>query len=106
MGKEDKLSIEDKIILTLVGLMAIAAVIGLSVIIYDFITDTEERYCGKVINIYKDEAGYKVSSQRHIVFYNDSLKRNVDVRVSNQQYVNTVIGQRICFDLKKWQLEE
>jgi len=66
----------------------------------------EVRYCGKVVKVYMTTAGYKVSPTRHIVFYNDSLKRNIDVRVTNQTFVNIVEGQRVCFDLNRMQLEE
>jgi hypothetical protein len=66
----------------------------------------EVQYCGKVVKVYMTSAGYKVPVTRHIVFYNDSLKRNIDVRVTTQTFVNIVEGQRVCFDLDAMQLEE
>lgn len=66
----------------------------------------EVQYCGKVVKVYMTTAGYKVSPSRHIVFYSDSLKRNIDVRVTNQTFVNIVEGQRVCFDLNRMQLDE
>ena len=73
---------------------------------FGFDNTREKSYCGKVIKCYITPAGYKVSPSRHVVFYNDSLKRNIDVRVTNQQFVNTKEGEYICFDLNRMQLEE
>lgn len=39
----------------------------------------ETLYCGKVIDKYIIPPGYKVAAQMHVVFYCDSLHRNVDV---------------------------
>lgn len=66
----------------------------------------ETQYCGKVVKCYMTTAGYKVPTSRHIVFYNDSLNRNIDVRVTNQTFVNITEGQIVCFDLNRMQLEE
>jgi len=87
-----------------VGLLIIYGIFSLVKVAIN--NNKETQYCGKVVKVYMTSAGYKVSSENHIVFYNDSLKRNVDVRVTNQTYVNTKEGQFICFDLNRMQLEE
>lgn len=66
----------------------------------------KKEYCGKVVKVYMVAAGYKVSANRHVVFYNDVLKRNIDVKVTNQTYVNVLEGQIVCFNLDRIQLEE
>lgn len=63
-------------------------------------------YCGKVTSIYRTDAGYKVSPQAHVIFYSDSLKRKIDVKVSNNTYANTQVGQPICFKLSKQDIKE
>lgn len=93
------------------NIIRLLVIIGLFIGIVKFIKfvieqNKETQYCGKVVSLYMTTAGYKVSSSKHIVFYNDSLKRNIDVKVTNQTYANVVKGQRICFDLNEMQLEE
>jgi hypothetical protein len=63
-------------------------------------------YCGTVVDKYITAAGYKVSAQRHVVIYNDSLSRNIDVRVTNQTYVNLEVGDKTCFELSESNLKE
>jgi len=38
--------------------------------------------------MYKTQAGYKVSGQKHIVFFCDSTQRYIDVEVTNNTYAN------------------
>jgi hypothetical protein len=61
-------------------------------------------YCGKVIEKYRTDAGYKSSPQWHIVYYCDSLKKNIDVQVTPNTYANIYIGKYTCFNLVKFQL--
>ncbi len=82
-------------------------VIGVGGLIKLGYDNTRERlYCGKVVRVYMTPAGYKVTPEKRVVFYNDSLKRNIDVKVTFQTYSNTKVGQRICFDLNRMELEE
>lgn len=88
-------------------ILFVSMVLIFSIIIPGYLTyenNKETQYCGNVVDVYMTQSHYGVT--RHVVFYCDSLKRNIDVRVTNQQYVNTKIGQKICFDLNKNQLEE
>lgn len=62
-------------------------------------------YCGKVVEKFRTDAGYKSSAQAHVVFYNDNLKRNIDVQVTWNTYANTYIGQNVCFELLKYQVK-
>ena len=66
----------------------------------------EKKYCGKVVEKFRTDAGYKSSPQAHVVFYNDSLKRNIDVKVTWNCYANTEVGEHICFDLFDRDLED
>ena len=84
----------------------ILIVVVIIVIILHFLFFEEEKnYCGKVINTYQTSQ-YKSSNEKHIVFYCHELKRNVDVRVTNNIFANTSQGQHVCFDLTQRQLEE
>lgn len=49
-------------------------------------------YRGKITQMYK-QAGYRGEVKNHVVFYCDSLKRKIDVEITNNQYVNLVVGQ-------------
>ena len=64
------------------------------------------RYCGKATSTYRTDAGYKVSPQAHVVFYCDSLKRKIDVKVSDNTYANTVVGESLCFKLSDEDLKD
>lgn len=66
----------------------------------------ENLYCGKVTKLYETAAGYKVASEKHIIFYNDSLKRNIDVEVTNNVYANTTENENICFYLTEYDLNK
>jgi hypothetical protein len=70
------------------------------------IDSKETRYCGKVVKVYMTGAGYKVHSEKRVVFYSDSLKRNIDVRVNFQTFSNTKIDEYVCFYLNERQLNE
>lgn len=65
------------------------------------VKDDEKMYCGIVIEKYRVLAGYKVKEQPRIVFYNDSLKRNIDVKVSYDTYSNTKVRESVCFHLRE-----
>lgn len=65
----------------------------------------EDKYCGTIIEKYRSPAGYKIHSKPHVVFYSDSLKRNVDVTVTDNTYVNSYVGKRICFQLSEYQIQ-
>jgi hypothetical protein len=66
---------------------------------------TEKRYCGKVTEMYRTDAGYKSSPECHIVFYSDSLHRKIDVKVTFNSYANVQVGEVVCFSLQDYQVE-
>lgn len=66
----------------------------------------EKECCGKVVKVYQTPAGYKVQPTNHIVFYNNALKRNIDVKITYNSYANMYVNKFVCFDLNKNQLEE
>lgn len=70
-----------------------------------FVRETKSRYCGVVNEMYRTSAGYKVREQPRIIFYNDSLKRNINIQVSYNTYSNTKIGEFVCFGLYKHNLD-
>ena len=53
---------------------------------------SKTEYRGKITQMYK-QAGYRGEVDNHVVFYSDSLKRNIDVVVTDNEYVNLVVGQ-------------
>lgn len=69
--------------------------------------DKKYRISGKVVNIflpvtsYHSKSGYYVDSDPHIVVYSDSLKRNVDIQVTWNCYVNMYVGKQVLFLLSK-----
>lgn len=65
--------------------------------------EQEKMYCDKVIEKYRTSAGYKVKGESHIVFYSDSLKRNIDLTVSDNIYANYFLKDNICFSLFEYQ---
>lgn len=62
-------------------------------------------YCGTVVEKFRTDAGYKSSPQAHIVFYCDSLHRNVDVQVTWNCYANVETGKSVCFELRNRDIE-
>lgn len=69
-------------------------------------SELEERtYCGKVVDKYRTSAGYKVYEEKHVVFFSDSLKRNIDIQVTDNCYANTNKDEIVCFTLHKHQVE-
>ena len=64
----------------------------------------EAKYCGRVIEMYRTDAGYKSNPGAHVVFYCDSIKRNIDVKVTFNTYANTALNDEVCFYLRKQQL--
>lgn len=63
--------------------------------------EKEKTYCGKVVDRFRTDAGYKSSPEAHIVFYCDSLKKNIDVQVTWNTYANCQVGETVCFGLLK-----
>ena len=62
----------------------------------------EKTYCGVVTEKYllhKNNGG-----THNIVFYCDSLNRKVNVSVTDNSYVNTEIGERVCYTLSDYQI--
>jgi len=59
--------------------------------------NSKKLYCGNVVE--KFIIPIKSSSDPHIVFYSDSLKRNIDVIVNFNTYANEQIGETVCFIL-------
>ena len=66
----------------------------------------EQEYCGKITKFYQVPAGYKMPGSNHIVFYNNKLKRNIDVRVSYNDFSTCTLNKFVCFDLNRMQLKE
>lgn len=64
----------------------------------------EHEYCGVVIEKFRTDAGYKSNPQTHVVFYCDSLQRNIDVKVSFNTYANVYVGKKVCFSLCEYEL--
>ena len=63
----------------------------------------EKPYCGTVMDkylIHKNNGG-----THNIVFNSDSLKRNVSVSVTSNSYVNTIVGERVCYMLFDYQIK-
>lgn len=91
-------------VLVVVGL--IGAIIGFG--IWWLKPPPPKRYCGKVVEMYRDISyhgkHHNSSPEQVIVFYCDELRRKVPVNVTNNCYVNTQVGESICFDLSEWQL--
>ena len=63
-------------------------------------------YSGPIVDMYQTSAGYKVKGQNHVIFYNDSLKRNIDVIVTDNCYANCKKGEWVGFDLMNFQLKQ
>ena len=66
----------------------------------------EHKVCGRTIEIYRTNAGYKSNPEAHVVFYSDSLQRNVDVEVSFNTYANIKVNQEVCFMLNEYDLKK
>ncbi len=57
----------------------------------------KQLYCDKVVDKYllhKNNGG-----THNIIFYSEELKRNVNVSVTEDTYVNSEIGKNVCFEL-------
>lgn len=62
----------------------------------------EATYCGKVSEKYllhKNNGG-----THNVVFYCDSLHKFVNVSVTEDCYVNTQVGEIVCFTLPEWKI--
>lgn len=57
------------------------------------------------MRVYMTGGGYKVQSQTRVVFYCDSIHRNIDVMVNFQTFSNVQAGDSVCFELSKIDLE-
>lgn len=95
---------KETFIMTIIATLIV--IILFYIMLYSIKKHKETLYCGKVVKTYITPAGYKVYPERRVVFYCDSLKRNIDVKVTVQQFANTNIGEIICFELDERQLEE
>ena len=58
-----------------------------------------KKFCGKVVDKYIIPPGYREYTERHIIFYNDSLHKNLDVTVSKGDYANIYINDNVCLNL-------
>ena len=61
-------------------------------------------YCGPIVEKYllhKNNGGVY-----NIVFYNDSVKENINVTVTASTYVNSKVKQNVCFYLFPFHLRE
>ncbi len=63
-------------------------------------------YCGEVMEKYMEPSNNNQRSERHIVFFSKELKRHVDVKVSNNLYVNTFPGEEVCYELSHSQIKQ
>jgi len=63
--------------------------------------NVKSEYCGKIVRMYETQAGYKAPPEKHIVFYNYKLKRNIDIEISDNDYCNLHNGQTVCYMLSK-----
>ena len=59
-----------------------------------------QQYCGEVTKLYNTGTGYRAPEKKHIIFYCQSIKRYVDVVVTDNCYANTKKGQSVCFSLR------
>lgn len=84
----------------LIGLAIICA-FGLLYMSGELIHNT---YKGKIVKMYK-QPGYRGDVDNHVVFYSDSLNRNIDVIVTDNEYVNLVVGQTISKRLTESKLK-
>ncbi len=66
----------------------------------------DKLYCGEVVEMYRTDAGYKSSPECHVVFYCDSIKRNIDVKVTFNGFANTQKGETVCYELNEFELEQ
>lgn len=64
----------------------------------------EKRYCGVIIKSFITE--HKIETDYHVVFYCEELKKNILVDVTADTYVNTDIGESVCFSLSKRDIEK
>jgi hypothetical protein len=64
----------------------------------------ETQYCGPVVEKFMTPVGHRSPAEPHVIFYNDSLKRSIDVRVSWNTYANVDVGAFVCFALSEWEL--
>lgn len=88
-------------------LIAILIILYLGTIAFILKRDlATNQYCGIVTSMYRTNAGYRVNAKAHVIFYCDSLKRKVDVTVSNNTYANIVPGQSVCFNLSERELND
>lgn len=81
--------------------LAVILAFGLLYISGDLIHNT---YKGKIVKMYK-QPGYRGDIDNHVVFYSDSLNRNIDVIVTDNEYVNLVVGQTISKKLTESELK-
>lgn len=65
---------------------------------------TTAMYKGRITEMYK-QPGYRGDVDNHVVFYSDSIKRNIDITVSDNDYVNLVVGQPISIRLSNSDLK-
>lgn len=61
-----------------------------------FSCQKERPYCGVIVEKY---LLHKNNGTHNIVFHSDSLDININVSVTSLSYVNTKVGQRVCYDL-------
>ena len=72
---------------------------------YQINYNKKTEYCGKVTEVYITPSGYKVYPEHRVVFYCKKLGKKINVKVSENSWSNAIVGETICFDLKKHQIE-
>lgn len=65
---------------------------------------SENRYCGKITELYRIGGGYKSRPEAHVVFFCDSINRKIDVEITFNTYANLYVNKEVCFDLNKFEL--
>lgn len=86
--------------------LAVVAGLGLFYAGVVAIEPDEHLYCGRVVEKFRTDAGYKSHSEAHVVFYCDSIKKNIDVETSFNCYANVAVGQEVCFGLTDYQIHK
>ena len=93
-----------KFTLTVMSLIILTSIVYLINEIRDN-ENSRRLYCGKVVQSFISNAGYDRYDKPYVVFYSDSLKKNIAVQTSWQTFVNKKPGDTICFNLSNKDLK-
>lgn len=74
-------------------------------LVFLFSSCNEERlYCGEITDLYLAGSGSKGREEPHVVFFSDSLQRNIHIQPSWNTYHNLKLKQTVCFKLNEFDL--